>query len=303
MHGSCGVAGKGPVSIAKAMISRQDVWMSDSQHHLPEPLDKAIERIGEARDEARELAPLVERAEAVSHWQTIRRFWPLLLLATVAILVLSSGVLSELTLSNLQARHLELVHAAAQHPVLIRLALLLAVVCLIVTSLPGSPVLAMTGGLLFGIAEGAAWSIAGDTLGALILFGLTRRSVRQDRPNTPGALIQKLKDGFASHPNSYALFLRLVPVFPFSAVSIALAWLGCHVRTFLWTTALGVAPSALVYAAIGDGFESALKEHRALNLDLLGEPRFLIPLIAIGVLALMPVLLGLRGKKQPPPNV
>ncbi|WP_146151879.1 TVP38/TMEM64 family protein [Ahniella affigens] len=276
--------------------------MPDSKHHLPEPLDKAIERIGDARDEARELAPLVERAEAVSHWQTVKRFWPLLLLATIAILVLSSGVLSELTLSNLEARHVELLHAAAQHPVLIRMALLLAIVSLIVTSLPGTPVLAMTAGLLFGIAEGALWSIVGDTLGALALFLLTRRSVRQDQPSTPGALIQKLKAGFASHPNSYALFLRLVPVFPFSAVSIALAWLGCHIRTFIWTTALGVAPSALVYAAIGDGFESALKEHRALTLDLLGEPRFLIPLIAIGVLALLPVLLGLRGKKQPPPE-
>lgn len=276
--------------------------MSDSKHHLPEPIDKAIERIGEARDEAKVLAPLVEQAERVSHWQTVRRFWPLLLLGTIAILVLSSGVLSELTLNNLQARHVELLHAAAQHPVLIRLALVLAIVALIVTSLPGSPVLAMTAGLLFGIAEGAAWSVFADTLGASVLYLLTRRSVRQDRPSTPGALIQKLKEGFASHPNSYGLFLRLVPVFPFSAVSIALAWLGCHARTFVWTTALGVLPSALVYAAIGDGFESALKEHRALNMDLLSEPRFLIPLIGIGVLAMLPVLLGLRGRKDKTPS-
>lgn len=274
--------------------------MSSHEPDRPDPLEQAIDRIGEARDEAKALAPLVEQAERVSHWRTLQRFWPLLLLAVVATLLVSSGVVKELSLENLQNRHGELSALATHYPLLIRLAVFFTIVTLIVTSLPGSPLLAIVGGLLFGIGEGAFWSVAGDTTGALILFWLTRRSLGQGAPGSPGALIGKLKAGFLAHPTSFCLFLRIVPVFPFSPVSIALAWLGCRWRTFAWTTALGVAPSALVYAAIGDGFEAALKEHRALSMDMLSEPRFLLPMIGMGVLALLPVLMGLRRKPDKP---
>lgn len=267
--------------------------MTESEH---DPIERAVERIEDARDEARELEPLVAKAHVASRWQTVRRFWPLLLLATVAITLVSSGVLHELNLKNLQDHHGELQALAHANPLLVRFALWATIVVLIVTGLPGSPLMAVAGGLLFGIAEGALWSVLGDTSGALILYALTRRSLTDGNPSTPGVLIGKLKHGFANHPTSYCLFLRIVPVFPFSAVSIALAWLNCRWKTFLWTTALGVAPSAVVYAAIGDGFEAALKQHRALNLDMLSEPRFLLPMIGMGVLALLPVLMGLRKR-------
>lgn len=270
----------------------------NQDHHLPEPIEQAIERIEDATAEARVLAPLVEEAERRSHWDLFRRFWPLLVVAALAITIVASGALNELSLANLERHHGEVAQFASQHPIWTRLALWAAIVILIITGLPGSPILTLAGGLLFGIVEGAAISVLGDTSGALILYALTRRSLRGNPSASPNALIGRLKSGFDAHPSSYALFLRLVPLFPFTAVSIALAWLNCRPRTFLWTTAVGLLPTAIVYAAIGDGFESALKQHQRLSLDLLGEPRFLLPLIAIGVLALVPVLLGWRKRKS-----
>jgi len=49
----------------------------------------------------------------------------------------------------------------------------------------------------------------------------------------------------------YLLTLRLMPVFPFFLINILTGLINIPLRTFIWTTSLGIIPGSLVYAFAG----------------------------------------------------
>ena len=258
------------------------------------------DRIEDAALESREIEPLVAEARRVPWWGHVRRFWPLLLLALGELAFVLSGAWRELHLDRLDQRYADLSHWSAVHPLLFRLGLVLALSSLTAMGLPGGAVLVLAGGIFLGVIECAFYAVLSDGIGASILFLAARRAVN-DGDNLPSsALVEKLRSGFAQHPVSYAMFLRLVPVFPFGAVSVALAWLGCRYRLFLWTTMVGVAPSLVIYAAIGASIAPTLAARQPIDSALLAQPRFLVPLAVLALLSLAPVLLGLRRTPRMP---
>lgn len=267
---------------------------------LGQAADAVEERLGDAAQESREIAPLVEEARRIPWWGHVRRFWPLLLIATAAIVFLASGAWRELHIERLDQHYGRLGHWEHMHPIWFRLGLVGALAAVTGMGLPGGGVIVIAGGIFLGITEGALYSVCGDAIGASILYFAARRAM-DDGDNLPsGALIERLRKGFAEHPISYALFLRLVPVFPFGAVSVALAWLGCSFRMFLPTSMIGILPSLIVYAALGASIAPTLAAHLPIDSGLFSQPRFLIPLVVLALLSLIPVLLGLKRAPRVP---
>ena len=219
-----------------------------------------------------------------------RRLLPVVAIAALAVGFLASGAYGELTLENLARYHEALQAAVAARPVLAGLALAGAIATIVSSGLPGGAVFTVAGGLLFGTIPGALLAAAGNSIGASVLYFATRQFFATGR--APPAIVEKIRAGFHAHPVSYAFFVRLVPLFPFGATSIALAWLGCRYPLFLVSSILGVLPATLVYCALGSGLSKTIDEHAKIELSLLGEPRFLVPLAALAVLALVPVLVG-----------
>lgn len=258
------------------------------------------ERIEDAALESREIAPLLEEARRVPWWGHVRRFWPLLLLGIAAAVFVFSGAWRELHLDRIDERYTQLHMWSLAHPVLFRFGLILTLSALMAMGLPGGAVLVIAGGVFLGIAEGAIYAVIGDGIGASLLFLAARRAMNDDDNLPSSALVARLRTGFSEHPISYSLFLRLVPVFPFGAVSVALAWLGSRYRMFLWTTLLGILPSLVVYAAIGASVAPTLAAHLPIDSSILSQPRFLIPLVVLALLSLIPVLLGLRRAPRMP---
>lgn len=270
--------------------------MTAQRDHDDEALRDRIEHaVEDAVHEAQELQPLVVAAQRSTWFGPLGRWWPLLLAAGLMVAIVANGALNELSMEALAARHAQLQQWAAGWPWLSRLALLGATVLVVCAGLPGSAALAAVGGLVFGAWQSAALVTLGDTLGAAYLYFSVQRLLGERR-SAPG-LVESLRAGFARHPTSYALFLRLVPIAPFAAVSIALTWLGCRLRPYLATSALGIAPVNTIYAWFGAGLALTLARHEKVSGAMLTEPRFLLPLIALALLALLPVLLGLRGKR------
>ena len=269
------------------------------------PLRDAITRIeadiehavDDAVHEAQVLQPLVQAARGATWFGHLSRWWPLLLALILMIGIIASGALRELTMEALAARHQQLLTWANAWPWLSRGALLGATVLVVSAGLPGSAGLAAVGGLILGTFEGALLVTLGDTLGAAYLYFSVRRvlGTNQRAPK----LVESLRAGFAKHPVNYALFLRFVPIAPFAAVSIALVWLGCRLRTYLVTSAVGIAPANTIYAWFGAGLALSLARHEKVSSAMLTEPRFLLPLIALAGLALLPVVLGFRGQRIP----
>jgi uncharacterized membrane protein YdjX (TVP38/TMEM64 family) len=222
----------------------------------------------------------------------------LLGLVALGAAVVGSGLYHQLNLDTLAREHQTLAAWAERHPVLACAALVLSVATIISTGLPGSIVIIVAGGVILGTLKGALLAATGDTTGALILYFAARR-LFMTRSTQPPALVKRIRAGFEQNPASFAFFIRLVPIFPFGATSVALAWLGCRLRLFVTSSWLGVLPSSFIYASIGAGLGGALEAHESISLNILAEPRFLLPLAGLGALALLPALFGLRRKPGP----
>ncbi|HUN41312.1 MAG TPA: VTT domain-containing protein, partial [Acetobacteraceae bacterium] len=81
----------------------------------------------------------------------------------------------------------------------------------------------------------------------------------------------------------------LVPVFPFWLVNLAAALAGMRVWSFGAATAIGIIPGTFVFASIGAGVGDVLAAGNRPNLALIFSPPILVPMIALGLLALLPV--------------
>lgn len=228
----------------------------------------------------------------------LRAVLPLLLLIATGALLFASGALDRFRPEHLAASQAGLRASVAAHPALSALGYVGAVALSIATGIPGSLFVILAGGLLFGVVAATVLTGIGLTLGSLLLFLASRFAFGSGRQ--PPALAERLRAGFQAHPLSYTLFLRLVPVFPFGGVTVALAWLRCPLWLFLGATAFGGSLMAVFETSIGAGLGTTLAEGHPADLGLLLQPRVLLPMLALGLLALLPVLLRRRRRPLPP---
>lgn len=161
----------------------------------------------------------------------------------------------------------------------------LAVAC----SIPGATLLTIAGGILFGPYMATCYVVFGATLGATIVFLVARHALSDFLRARTGNAMAKMADGFNENPMSYMLILRLVPLFPFWLVNLVPAFLGVRLTTFVISTFVGVVPGTFVYALLGDGASAVLDAGGDLDLAIIFAPRFLAPLIGLGILAAIPV--------------
>ncbi len=224
-----------------------------------------------------------------------RSFLPLIVLIALGIVLLSSGVLNRLRPETLALEQANLHAQIALHPLLAALAHITAMTLMISTGIPGMIVLVFAGGMLFGTVVGTFLTMIGVTLGALILFLVSRHAFGDHSDaNAPG-LVTRLRGGYLAHPISYTFFLRLVP-FPFGGVTVALAWLRCPLWLFVTATVIGGTVMIGVETALGAALARNIGEQQSINSSLLHDPAVLLPLAGLSLLALIPVLINkLRG--------
>jgi uncharacterized membrane protein YdjX (TVP38/TMEM64 family) len=127
-------------------------------------------------------------------------------------------------------------------------------------------------------------------MGALALYLAARTAFADVLENRAGGAVEKMRDGFRKDAVSYMLFLRLVPAFPFFVVNIVPGLLGVPLRTFAWTTFVGIMPGTFVYASIGAGL-GAIIEERDPDLSAIFELQYLLPILGLALLSLVPVII------------
>jgi uncharacterized membrane protein YdjX (TVP38/TMEM64 family) len=227
--------------------------------------------------------------------QRLKAILPLLLLIVAGGVLVASGALDFLRPEHLVAEQGRLRDVVAQSPWLTRLAYVGMVTLSVATGVPGTIVLILAGGVLFGVVEGTVLSAIGLILGSLLLFLASCYAFRGGK-RAPPKLVERLRHGFLAHPLSYTLFLRLVPVFPFGAVTVALAWLRCPLWIFLAASAFGGTLMLVFETAIGAGLARHVATGNAINFGLLLDPHIALPLLCLALLALTPVLFGRKRK-------
>lgn len=170
---------------------------------------------------------------------------------------------------------------------------------LTVAMFPG-PLLAGASGLLFGTALGTPVSIVAATLGACLAFSISRRFGARSVDELSGHRVRVVQDFIAQRGFLSVLYARILPAMPYNVVNYAAGLTAVPLLTFAAATAIGCAPRAFAYTALGGSLS---------NLD---SPAAIVAfgvLIAMGVggLALAVRETGLRNRisayrdrKRPP---
>ena len=241
----------------------------------------------------------------------LKRLWPLLLIAAAGVLVFSMGWHHYLTLEVLAERRESLRALIVSHWLLSVLAFVAIYAVSVALSLPGAAVLTLAGGFLFGWLLGGVLSIVGATLGATGIFLIARTALSDVLAARAGPWLARLRDGFREDAFNYLLFLRLVPIFPFWLVNLAPGLLGVGLGTYVGATVLGIIPGTFAFSLAGSGLDSLIAAQQsahesclakmgpdaqescpyALDPGALLTPELIAALVALGVVALIPVLI------------
>lgn len=222
---------------------------------------------------------------------------PLVLLLLAGVVLFASGSLHALTPRQLVAHQVELHEQIVLHPWLSRLAYIGLLTLGVATGIPGTIVIILAGGFAFGVVDATLTSSIGLTLGSLILY-LASRYAFGPGSRQPPNLVARLHQGFERRPVGYTLFLRFVPVLPFGAVTVALAWLRCPLWLFLGASWLGGTVSLVFETSIGAGLKDALSQSDQFGIGLLLHREVLLPLGAIAVLVLLAFLIKRMASRR-----
>jgi len=227
----------------------------------------------------------MENSNLPQQLTSTRRLVPLGLLVAAGIAFTLAGGYRYLTFAAL-AENRDWLCGLAQHwGILAGLFYIAVYAALVALSVPGAAIMTIAGGFLFGTWLGALSAIIGGTLGATAVF-LAARAGLGGVAQRAGRLVAKLEAGFRADAFNYLLVLRLVPIFPFWLVNLVPALVGVRLLTFVLATLLGIIPGTFVYASLGNGLGSVVEEP---DLAIVLKPSVLVPIIALALLALIPV--------------
>jgi uncharacterized membrane protein YdjX (TVP38/TMEM64 family) len=147
----------------------------------------------------------------------------------------------------------------------------------------------IAGGFLFGTLLTASLVVVSATIGATILFIVAKTALGDALRAKAGPWMSKMAQGFQENALSYLLFLRLVPAFPFFVVNLVPAFLGVPLTTYVIGTFFGIIPGTLAFAFFGASVGELLDSSEAFSLSMVLTPRLWAALIALGLIALLPI--------------
>jgi pyruvate/2-oxoglutarate dehydrogenase complex dihydrolipoamide dehydrogenase (E3) component/uncharacterized membrane protein YdjX (TVP38/TMEM64 family) len=173
----------------------------------------------------------------------------LILAAVAAFFLFDLG--SWLTLDSLKARQAELADIVAQRPVLAIGGFFLIYVAVTALSLPGAAIMTLAAGAIFGLLLGTIVVSLASAIGATLSF-LSSRYVLRDWVKARFARrVQAIDEGVAKDGSFYLLTLRLIPVFPFFLINLAMGLTAMRVGTYFLVSQVGMLPGTIVYVLAG----------------------------------------------------
>ncbi|MFT5875437.1 MAG: putative membrane protein YdjX (TVP38/TMEM64 family) [Clostridium sp.] len=113
-------------------------------------------------------------------------------------------------------------------------------------------ILAIAGGMCFGMVGGFIYTMIGAMSGGILSFLLAKtlgpkvfnKFIKKDISNLENAIKNR---GFV-----LVLVLRLIPLFPFDVISYAAGFSGVKFKDFATATVLGIIPGIFIFVNIGD---------------------------------------------------
>ncbi|GAA4855239.1 FAD-dependent oxidoreductase [Luteimonas vadosa] len=148
-------------------------------------------------------------------------------------------------------------------------------------SLPGATLLTLFCGAVFGLWQGLLIASFASSIGATLAMLVSRYVLRDSVRARFGERLKRIDAGIEREGGFYLFALRLVPVFPFFVINLAMGLTAIRAWTFYWVSQLGMLAGTFVYVNAG----RELGELESLSGIL--SPGLLLAFAALGLLPLV----------------
>ncbi|MBU2864228.1 TVP38/TMEM64 family protein [Reinekea forsetii] len=208
-----------------------------------------------------------------------------IIILTAALLVIGSYFYFDLgqwlTLEQLKSQQAALEGYRANNPILVALIYMLTYIVIAALSLPGSAIMTISGGAIFGLTLGTGLALVSATIGATFAFLIARFLLKDWVQSKFGDRIGAINQGISKDGAFYLFSLRLVPVFPFFVINVVMGITTLKVWTFFWVSLIGMLAGAAVYANAGT---------QLAKIDSLGDiasPAILLSFVLLGIFPIL----------------
>jgi len=174
-----------------------------------------------------------------------------LLLGVLIAAFLLSDLPQYLTLENLKAQQNQIEAYRHSHPFAAMMAYLGLYIAVTGLSLPGAAVLTIAGGGIFGLFWSTVLVSFASSIGATLAFLAARFLFRDWVRAKFGLRLKAIEAGLLRDGPYYLFSLRLVPIFPFFLINLAMGLTPMKTATFYWVSQAGMLAGTLVYVNAG----------------------------------------------------
>lgn len=224
-------------------------------------------------------------------WKIVKKYFPLLFILTLLFLFYLLDFNRFFSFNYLKEQRMELLSWVEKYPIRAPMLYMLTYAFLTAISFPGGAFFTIFGGFLFGQPFSTLYVVIGATIGACTIFLAAQTAFRDLFRQFVLPYLGRMEKELSTNAVSYLFFLRLVPLFPFWIVNIAPAFFDIPLRTFFITTFFGIIPGTFVFTQAGVGLGAILDQGERFSLQAILNPQVKIALFALGVFALIPILL------------
>jgi uncharacterized membrane protein YdjX (TVP38/TMEM64 family) len=178
----------------------------------------------------------------------------LLIVVAIIILVILFKVLGlgqYLTLDYLKTSQDKFTELYANHRLAVIAAYMTVYIVVTALSLPGAAVMTLAGGAMFGFWIGVLVVSFASTIGATLACFVARFLLRDWVQNKFGEKLSAINKGVEKEGAFYLFSLRLVPIFPFFVINLAMGLTTMKLLTFYWVSQIGMLPGTMVFVNAG----------------------------------------------------
>jgi pyruvate/2-oxoglutarate dehydrogenase complex dihydrolipoamide dehydrogenase (E3) component/uncharacterized membrane protein YdjX (TVP38/TMEM64 family) len=156
-----------------------------------------------------------------------------------------------LSLDYFKSRQAEVMAYYAAHRLETVIAFFIIYVAVTGLSLPGAAVMTLVAGAIFGLLWGTVIVSFASSIGATLAFLVSRFLLRDVVQRKFGERLAAINRGVEKEGAFYLFTLRLVPVFPFFVINLAMGLTPIKTATFYWVSQLGMLAGTIVYVNAG----------------------------------------------------
>jgi uncharacterized membrane protein YdjX (TVP38/TMEM64 family) len=156
-----------------------------------------------------------------------------------------------LTLEHLKSQQAAIAALYAQRPLAVIAGYFGVYVLVTALSLPGAALLTLFGGAVFGLIAGTLIVSFASSIGATLAFLSSRFLFRALVQRKFGDKLHAVNAGIEREGAFYLFTLRLVPLFPFFVINLAMGLTPIRTWTFYWVSQLGMLLGTIVYVNAG----------------------------------------------------